>query len=168
MNRYLALCSLAVLLTSAANSQISQAISVPADTSYWDLQGKAEVLEYQGRKCIYLNGGTALLKDFEIRDGVIDVDVATPASRGFFGIEFRASGNGSNSEFVYLRQHKSGQPDAMQYTPVLNTGLNWQLYNGPGFTGAVDIPKDIGSICVWKSRARRPNFMSRTWISPLL
>ena len=30
----------------------------------------------------------------------------------------------------------------MQYTPVLDTGLNWQLYNGPGFTGAVDIPKD--------------------------
>ena len=30
----------------------------------------------------------------------------------------------------------------MQYTPVLNTGANWQIYNGPGFTGAVDIPKD--------------------------
>jgi hypothetical protein len=26
--------------------------------------------------------------------------------------------------------------------PVLNTGANWQIYNGPGFTGAVDIPKD--------------------------
>ena len=31
----------------------------------------------------------------------------------------------------------------MQYTPVLNTGRNWQIYNGPGFTGAVDIPKDV-------------------------
>ena len=30
----------------------------------------------------------------------------------------------------------------MQYTPVLNSGRNWQLYNGPGFTAAVDIPKD--------------------------
>jgi hypothetical protein len=30
----------------------------------------------------------------------------------------------------------------MQYTPVLNTGRNWQLFNGPGFTGAVDIPRD--------------------------
>ena len=39
-------------------------------------------------------------------------------------------------------QHKSGLPDAMQYTPVLNTGLNWQIYNGPGFT-AGDIPKYI-------------------------
>jgi hypothetical protein len=31
----------------------------------------------------------------------------------------------------------------MQYTPVLNTGANWQIYNGPGFTEAVDIPKDV-------------------------
>src|SRR5258707_372010 len=31
----------------------------------------------------------------------------------------------------------------MQYTPVLNTGANWQIYNGPGFTAAVDIPKDV-------------------------
>jgi len=30
-----------------------------------------------------------------------------------------------------------------QYTPVLATGLNWQIYNGPGFTGAVDIPRDV-------------------------
>src|SRR6185369_1219720 len=47
---------------------------------------------------------------------------------------------GRDAEWIYLRQHKSGQPDAMQYTPVLNTGLNWQIYNGPGFTGALDIP----------------------------
>ena len=26
--------------------------------------------------------------------------------------------------------------------PVLGTGLNWQLYSGPGFTAAVDIPRD--------------------------
>ncbi|MBZ5722723.1 MAG: DUF1080 domain-containing protein [Acidobacteriia bacterium] len=82
------------------------------------------------------------MKDFEMRDGVIDVDVATPAKRGFFGFDFRIGNDGANYEEVYLRQHKSGLPDAMQYTPVLNTGRNWQIYNGPGFTGAVDIPKD--------------------------
>ena len=100
-------------------------------------------MDYQGRKCLLLDGAAATLKDFEMRDGVIDVDVATPATRGFFGIQFRISGDGANAEWVYLRQHKSGLPDAMQYTPVLHTGLNWQLYNGPGFTGAVDIPKNV-------------------------
>jgi hypothetical protein len=120
-----------------------QTLAVPADSPRWDLEQQAKPAQYQGRKCLFLDGGEAALKDFEMRDGVIDVDVATPAQRGFFGIQFRIANDGANAEWVYLRQHKSGLPDAMQYTPVLNTGANWQIYNGPGFTGAVDIPKDV-------------------------
>jgi hypothetical protein len=121
----------------------SQTLSVPADSPRWDLQGQAKVTEYLGRKCLFLDGGAAVLKGFEMRDGVLDVDVATPATRGFFGFDFRIDAAGANYEEVYLRQHKSGLPDAMQYTPVLSTGRNWQIYNGPGFTGAVDIPKNV-------------------------
>jgi hypothetical protein len=127
----------------AAHSQTPQTLSVPADSARWDLQAQAKADEYQGRKSLLLDGGAAVLKDFEMRDGVIDVDVATPARRGFFGIQFRVADEGASAEWVYLRQHKSGLPDAMQYTPVLNTGANWQIYNGPGFTGAVDIPRDV-------------------------
>lgn len=134
--------TLAVGFVFAQAARAQQSLAVPADSTRWELQGQAKPVEYQGRKSLFLDGGVAALKDFEMRDGVIDVDVSTPASRGFFGIQFRIEGEGNNSELVYLRQHKSGQPDAMQYTPVLNTGLNWQLYNGQGFTGAVDIPKD--------------------------
>ena len=114
---------------------------VPADSPRWVLEGGAKVADYLGRKALALNGGAAVLDGFELRDGVVDVDVATPASRGFFGIQFRITADGENAEWVYLRQHKSGQSDALQYTPVLHTGLNWQIFNGPGFTGAVDIPK---------------------------
>lgn len=126
----------------ATRSQATQTISVPPDSPRWELDGQSKVAEYQGRKSIFLDGGAASLKDFEMRDGVIDVDVATPAKRGFFGIQFRIAGDGANAEWVYLRQHKSGYPDAMQYTPVLNTGLNWQIYSGPGFIAPVEIPKD--------------------------
>ena len=143
MSRRLASCALALLVAAAAHSQTPQTLSVPPDSPRWELEGQAKAAEYQGRKCLFLDGGAAMLKDFEMRDGVIDVDVATPAKRGFFGIQFRIADDGANAEWVYLRQHKSGLPDAMQYTPVLNTGLNWQIYNGPGFTGAVDIPKDV-------------------------
>jgi hypothetical protein len=142
MLRRLPLCALALLFASAAHSE-PPTLSVPADSPRWDLQGRAEATEHQGRKSLFLDGGAAVLKDLDMRDGVIDVDVATPASRGFFGIQFRIVDDGGNAEWVYLRQHKSGLPDAMQYTPVLNTGLNWQIYNGLGFTGAVDIPKDV-------------------------
>ena len=139
MPRHLAACVIAFL--AAADAHL-QTIAVPPDSPRWELEGKAEVAEYQGRKCLLLDGGGATLKDFEMRDGVIDVDVATPAARGFFGIQFRIAASGGDAEWVYLRQHKSGLADALQYTPVLHTGLNWQIYNGPGFTGAVDIPRD--------------------------
>jgi hypothetical protein len=142
LTRRLALCVLAFSFGSTVYAQTPQTLSVPVDSPRWDLQGNAKVVECQGRKCLLLDGGAAILKDFEMRDGVLDVDVATPAKRGFFGFDFRLDKDGNNYEEVYLRQHKSGLPDAMQYTPVLNTGRNWQIYNGPGFTGAVDIPKD--------------------------
>jgi hypothetical protein len=141
MHRRFALIVLGVLVGSTAYSQESQTLSIPPDSPRWQLEQQASVAEYQGRKCLLLDSGAATVKDFEMRDGVIDVDVVTPARRGFFGIQFRIA-NDVNAEWVYLRQHKSGLPDAMQYTPVLNTGLNWQIFNGPGFTGAVDIPKD--------------------------
>jgi len=142
MIRYLAFCALTLLFASAAQSQTPTTLSVPADSPRWDLEEQAKAVEYQGRNCLLLDGGAAVVKDFELRDGVIDVDVATPAKRGFFGIQFRLADDGANGEWVYLRQHKSGLSDAMQYTPILHTGANWQIYNGPGFTGAVDIPKD--------------------------
>jgi len=132
--------SLALLFACPARSQL---LSVPPDSPRWDLQGEAKPAEYLGRKCLLLDGGAAELKDFEMRDAVIDVDVATPAVRGFFGFDVRIDADETNYEEIYLRQHKSGLPDAMQYTPVLHTGRNWQIFNGPGFTGAVDIPKNV-------------------------
>jgi len=130
----------ALLAPATASSQMAASVTVPPDSSRWIFEGQAGVTDYLGRRCIMLDGGAATVKDMDLRDGVLDMDVATPARRGFFGIQFRS--DSLNGEYVYLRQHKSGLPDAMQYTPVFNTGLNWQLYSGPGFTGAVDIPRE--------------------------
>ncbi|HEY1906060.1 MAG TPA: hypothetical protein VGG91_08465 [Myxococcaceae bacterium] len=143
MIRFLAVCAVCAIPTVAlAAPSPAQAGAIPLDASRWELEGNAKILEHQGRPSILLDGGAATLKNFDMRDAVIDVDVSTPATRGFFGIQFRVAEDGRAAEWVYLRQHKSGLADAMQYTPVLGTGLNWQLYSGPGFTGAVDIPKD--------------------------
>ena len=126
--------------TTNSNADSFNKLSAAADSNYWDLQGKASFTEHQGKKSIMLDGGAAFLKDFEMRDAIIDFDVSTPVNRGFFGVQFRIDSTGTSGEYIYLRQHYSGQPDAMQYTPFFGAGLNWQLYNGPGFTGAVDIP----------------------------
>ena len=138
-------CTAFLLVTATISLHAQQVLSVPPDSPRWDLQvgHEAKVTEYLGRKCILLDGGAAFLKDFEMRDGVIDVDVATPAARGFFGFDVRIDKDQVDYEEIYLRQHESGQADAMQYTPVLNTGRNWQIYNGPGFTGAVEIPRNV-------------------------
>jgi hypothetical protein len=142
MRRPFTVIGFALLFASALYAETPPTQSFPPDSPRWDLQGEAKATEFQGRKCIMLDGGAAALKDFEMRDAVIDVDVATPAKRGFMGLMFRIDNDGANFEEVYLRQHKSGLPDAMQYTPVLNTGRNWQIFNGPGFTAKVDIPRD--------------------------
>ena len=120
----------------------AQTLSVPPDSPRWELDGDAKVVDYQGRKALRMDGAAAVLKGFEMRDGVIDVDVSTPAKRGFVGFDFRIDKDQANYEEVYFRQHQTGQADALQYTPVLSTGRNWQLFNGPGFTAAVDIPKN--------------------------
>src|SRR5215467_4842025 len=138
----LSFCFAATAISRSTSAQPAlEHLSLAPDSPRWEFEGEAKPAEHYGRRAILLDGGAATVKNFNLRDGVIDVDVATPAKRGFFGIQFRI--DGKNGEWIYLRQHKSGLPDAMQYTPVLNTGLNWQLYNGPGFTGAVDIPRDV-------------------------
>ena len=142
MLRPFAILVLCAVSAGAGAQTPSAPLAVPADSARWELEGSAKVTDHQGRKALLLDGAAATVKGLEMRDGVIDVDVATPATRGFFGIQFRVAEDGRTGEWVYLRQHKSGLPDAIQYTPVLGTGLNWQLYNGPGFTAAVDIPKD--------------------------
>src|SRR3982750_3784536 len=133
--------SLALTRLSAAG-QVPMSTAVPADSPRWQLDGDARAVDYQGRKALRLDGGDAVLGGLDLRDGVIYGDGFTPAGRGFFGIQFRLDQDGRNGEWVYLRQHKSGLPDALQYTPVLRTGLNWQIYNGAGFTGAVDVPRN--------------------------
>jgi hypothetical protein len=71
----LALCGLVLIAEYGARSQTAQTLSVPADSPRWELEGEAKAAEYQGRKCLLLHGGGATLKDFVMRDGVVDVDV---------------------------------------------------------------------------------------------
>ena len=79
MFRRLIISVLFLFSASIAKSQTAQPLSVPPDSPRWDLEGEAKPAEYQGRKALLIDGGAAVLKDFEMRDAVIDVDVATPA-----------------------------------------------------------------------------------------
>lgn len=108
----------------------------------WEIKDEnARREEHLGRKSLFLRSGFAFLKEAAFEDGVIEVDIAPPAQRSFVGIVFRFESEDEH-EIVYFRPHKSGLADAVQYTPSFNGSACWQLYSGPGFTAAADIPKE--------------------------
>ncbi|MBE0643424.1 MAG: hypothetical protein IH600_05045 [Bacteroidetes bacterium] len=112
--------------------------SVEFEPGRWNLE-KAKVTEQRGRNCLT---GTAFLNNVKLKDGVIDVDLLVTGATSYPGIIFRRSADGE-FERIYLRPHRAGQyPDAVQYTPTFNGSDAWQLYNGPGYTAACELPPD--------------------------
>lgn len=85
-----------------------------------------ELREMAGRQALCVEG-VALLRDAWLRKGAVSVDVAATGERQFANLLFHAS-DPANYEEAYLRLHKSGQPDAVQYSPVMNGETNWQLF----------------------------------------
>src|SRR4051812_29049052 len=95
------------------------------------------------RPCVRFDGDApteVTVGDVEIVDGTVQVDVAVTGERSFPGLAWRVRGNDYESFFV--RPHQSGNPDAVQYTPVFNAVSGWQLYHGTGFWATVDLPTE--------------------------
>lgn len=108
--------------------------SIPFDSIGWELGENSFIETYKGYQCLNANS-TNTLKDFTFKNGIIDYDVLIQPGRGFPGIRFRNDGEG-NMELFYIRTHQSGNPDAMQYTPVPNGISGWQLYFDEGYSTA--------------------------------
>jgi hypothetical protein len=83
--------------------------------------------EYLGRKALYLEkpGATVwLLEEVPYTSCRIEIEVAIPGPVGFAGIAFNAQDE-RNYELVYLA------PIEIQYDPIWNGSMTWQIYNGP-------------------------------------
>ena len=89
----------------------------------------------KGKAALWLENGNARLKDTEFENGIIDFDISFEQARKFVGVHFRIADEKNYEEF-YLRAHQSGNPDATQYTPVINGNAGWQLYHGEGHSKA--------------------------------
>ncbi|MDW7695900.1 hypothetical protein R9C00_25510 [Flammeovirgaceae bacterium SG7u.111] len=106
------------------------------DESAWEVQAKKyEFKEHKGKPALYLENGAASLKGASLKNGVIEYDILFAESRKFLGVRFRQQDT-NNFEDFYIRAHQSGNPDAMQYTPVFNGISGWQLYYGEGHSTA--------------------------------
>jgi len=125
------LVSILTITTFCVTNGFSQVNQVSFEDPGWDFSHAVEsrVEDYKGRKSLYLEG-KAFFDKADFSDGVVEVDVTTPFPRAFAGILFRTQ-SPTEYEEMYIRLHKSGSPDAIQYTPVFNNIAAWQLY-GPG------------------------------------
>ena len=105
----------------------------------WDL-AEAKIVDHLDRKALM---GTALLKDAEFEDGIIECDIAMKGGvRSYPGILFRVQ-SPEEYERVYLRPHRSPlYDDAVQYVAAFHGVDSWQFYNGPGLTSRAVISTD--------------------------
>jgi sugar lactone lactonase YvrE len=104
----------------------------------WTITSGA-IVDHLGRMAL---AGSAILKDVDFTDGVIEVDIAMDGRRCFPGIIFRAESE-ADTEVFYVRPHRpKNYSHALQYTPRFKGLTGWQLYSGPGFTAGGDIPLD--------------------------
>ncbi|MFT5983896.1 MAG: hypothetical protein ACI9RM_002353 [Ulvibacter sp.] len=120
--------NLSIILFSLQLSFAQNKVTVvPMNSSNWELhKGTSSFETFDKRETLLLNG-KAFLKNKQFSNGTIEVDVYANANRSFAGIIFRKQQN--TMEEVYMRLHKSNQPDAIQYSPTYNEELTWQLYN---------------------------------------
>ena len=82
----------------------------------------------EGGKVLVVERSSVMLDGLEFAEGVIEFDIAFDDQRGFGGINWHYGEDGTG-EYFYLRKHKSGLPDAAQYTPVRGGLTSWQVFH---------------------------------------
>ena len=113
-----------------------KAQSTPVPFDQWDLSNAETSRVYvDGREALKMKG-RIFLKDVAFLNGTFEVDILFSGDRFFPGVDFRVQDPG-NAERFYVRPHQSGNPDANQYTPILNGTAGWQLYAGERYAKAM-------------------------------
>jgi hypothetical protein len=128
--------ALAAVLVGAAPLAAQDAL--PFSDGRWELTPKGVRAEtVDGRETLAFESGVATRRDVKLQDGTIEMDVQVTRRRSFVYVTFRMQDDREYEDF-YLRPHKSGLPDSLQYAPVYQGQSAWQLYHGPGATAAVE------------------------------
>jgi len=99
---------------------------------------RADIVTWQGREALCLEDGLALLPARPTLDASVEVLVGADGP-AYPGVAFRLA-DLLNFELAYAVPHVSGQWDALQYDPVFHGSNTWQLYHGPGYQSAAQLP----------------------------
>ena len=136
----------AVLLW-ATGTGVAHSETIPMTADRWQTDGQVSFETRDGRQALRLGsepgqplqGGGATIKGLQFSTGVVEFDMQITGERDFTGPIFRQDDRGGG-EIVYFRPHLNGKPDAIQYTPIVNGNLAWQIFTGPGFEAETTYP----------------------------
>jgi hypothetical protein len=104
--------------------------------------------EYLGQKALLMKrkygnykAGTAIYpKNLRFKDGVIELDIAWPGTKGgYVGLAFRIK-DSYHYETVYFRPESSGTINAIQYMPEKKADFNWWDYESDKFQARATLP----------------------------
>jgi hypothetical protein len=130
---------------SANAQQKTGLVAIEGSAGQWyaegaERAGDARIAEFLGRQSLWLRNSTQIMRaGIEFIDGTIEFDVAPMDKGNFVGIIFRRV-NFGNHENIYLRLHRSGLYNAVQYAPRINGSPTWQLY--PDFNAVAEFPRN--------------------------
>jgi hypothetical protein len=138
--------TLGSLVSFSTNAQQGNGhASVEGSNKEWfvenaDRAGDARFAEFLGRQALWVRNSTHIVRSgIDFVDGTIEFDV-TPMDKGhFIGLLFRRA-TATNQENIYLRVHRSGLYNALQYAARINGSSTWQLY--PEFNTTIDLPRN--------------------------
>jgi hypothetical protein len=115
------------------NNRIQKFPFTDANWSIIDKEGESQPMDttmYDGKLALHLPvGHAAYLKNQKFKNFIAEFDVV-----GFVmpGMGFRLQDE-NNYELIYLRSNSSNKKDALQYIPIDNGNLPWQLFNYPKY-----------------------------------
>ncbi|MEW9699255.1 hypothetical protein [Paenibacillus sp. SI8] len=122
-----------------ATNPFKREFEIEADKLSWTLCDDLDHFElgetgaypkvWRGREALYMDQMNAviLLRDeVKFKSFRLQAEVAIPEQVGFVGLVFGAR-DASNYELVYLA------PEEIQYDPVMNGSMTWQIYNGSSY-----------------------------------
>jgi hypothetical protein len=117
------------------------AAPVAVESPRWQFEGaENKVVDYLGKHALYLYGANATLADANFDTGVIEFDMMLPDKKQSFPAVIFRGQDGGNYEHFYFRPHQNGNPDANQYTPVINGLTGWQIYSGTNYEAQITYP----------------------------
>ncbi len=115
----------------------------PFTKSLWEIENKKglqqpmDTLVYDNQRSLHLpQGHTAYLKNKKYKNFVIEFDVIGFVMPGF---GFRVQDK-NNYELIYIRVNSNNKKDALQYIPIYDGSLPWQLYNYPKYEAKAEFP----------------------------